>query len=130
MPTTAYNKGYLLFVVLSTIIIVFLFASILMSIVISQARLTKHVTSRVQAYYAALGALYYAHDRLRVNDPVWTPPNVTFYFCSVAAGCTPPNIIDPDLPASIRSLIVRVDPPGTGPHNSRRMRITANYTLP
>jgi Tfp pilus assembly protein PilX len=130
MPTTAYKKGYLLFIVLTTIIIVALFASILLNIIMSQARLTKHITSRVQAYYAALGAFYYANDRLRVNDPVWTPVNVTFNFCRVAAGCPSPNIIDPDLPASLRSLTVRVYPPGTGPHTSRRMQITANYTLP
>lgn len=125
------KKGYLLFVVLSTIIIVSLFAGILLSMMVSQGRLTKHVTSRIQAYYAARGALYYAYEKLRTNDPVWTPADVTVNFCTFAAGCPGPNnVIDPDIPTSIRSLTVHVYPPGTGPHNSRRIQITADYTFP
>jgi Tfp pilus assembly protein PilX len=128
---TAHSKGYLLFVVLSTIIIVSLFASILMTIILSQGRLTKHQTSRIQAYYASMGALYYTYDKLRQRDPQWTPvaTAITANFCKIAAGCPgPPNVIDPDLPATIRSLQVVIEPP-VAPNTSNRIRIIADYTL-
>jgi hypothetical protein len=134
MVTAVHKKGYMLFIVLSTLIIVSLFASILMAIILSQGRLTKHVTSRIQAYYAARGALNYANDRLRVNDANWVSPSavVTVNFCRAAgASCPSPNIIDPEIPASIRSLTVQVFPPGSGipagSPTSRRIKITADY---
>ncbi len=135
MTVAAHSKGYMLFVVLSTIIIVALFANILMIIVVSQGRLTKHISSRTQAYYAARGAMYYAYEKLRSNDAVWVgpPPQKTFYFCRQTSGCHLPaalQVIDPDIPACIQELRVEVDAPGSGPHNSRRIQVIADYTLP
>jgi Tfp pilus assembly protein PilX len=100
------KKGVALFMVLATILIIIVLASIVLTIISSQSRLTHHKVSRIQAYYAALAGMNYAFDNLRKGTSTWpmptdTPPNTTnFYTRSLPA--------DPNLPGSVGSVTMVV----------------------
>jgi len=57
-------------IVLATILIVVILATIIFGLVTSQTRLTHHQVSRIQAYYADQAAVNYALENLRTG--VWT----------------------------------------------------------
>ena len=59
------NRGAALAVILGTILVVVVLANILLNFMLSQNRLTHHQISRIQAYYAGMGAMNYALERLR-----------------------------------------------------------------
>jgi hypothetical protein len=61
------NKGIVLFMVLSMILIVVALANIVILLVSSQYRLTHHQSSRIQAYYAAQAGMVLALENLRTG---------------------------------------------------------------
>ncbi|MCX5705542.1 MAG: hypothetical protein NTZ92_05760 [Candidatus Omnitrophica bacterium] len=67
-------------IVLATILIVVILASIIFGLVLSQSRLTHHQVSRIQAYYANQAAINFALENLRTS--VWTTAD-----CPPPAGC-------------------------------------------
>ena len=59
------ERGVVLIMVLGTIFVVMLLANIIVGIMSSQLRITRHQISRTQAYYAALAGMNYAMDQMR-----------------------------------------------------------------
>jgi Tfp pilus assembly protein PilO len=89
------KKGVALFMVLATVLIIIVLANIVLTIVSSQARLTHHKVSRIQAYYAALAGMNYALNNLRKGT--WpTPTSLSYIEYSL------PN--DTDMSRSVRSV--------------------------
>ena len=72
------RRGVVLLIVLATILMVSILAGAIIGIMSSQSRLTIHQVGRIQARYAAMGAINYAYEQLRVGN--WVagtdcPPN-------------------------------------------------------
>jgi len=63
------QSGVVMLVVLGAIMVVIILANIIMTLMSSQSRLTHHQVSRIQAYYAAMGAINYTYEQLRQR--VW-----------------------------------------------------------
>ena len=144
-----------MFIVLATLMVVIILATVILSIMSSQSRLTHHEVSRIQAYYAALAGMNLAYDMLRVGDNnvgTWPKPAALTdkyyirYLCKDAdpdsdANCQAPGaIIDSNIPASISLVRVTVtdsgatSPPApaacTPPAGSQVcINATATYTL-
>src|SRR3989338_8459923 len=67
-----HKRGVVLFIVLGTLLVVVSLATVILSLILSHARLTHHQTSRIHAYYAALAGMNYAIEKLRVGtDSNW-----------------------------------------------------------
>jgi len=118
-----------LFFVLGTLLIVVIFASIVLNLILSNARLTYHQTSRIQAYYAAMAGTNYALEKLRTGDTNWIPspdtsPN-TRIRTLCRSGC---DVNEPDLPNSIQQVAIVIEAAGTGISGTRRLKATATYT--
>jgi len=112
------RKGVALFIVLGTIIIVLTFATVILSIIASQARLTHHQVSRIQAYYAGMAGVNYATEMLRLGPTKggWDP--------AVARSNEP--LSDPDFPISIlQPITITITPTGG---NNCRIDVTTTYT--
>ena len=116
---TESRKGIALLLALTTVLIVTLLANVILSVALSQSRLTHHKASRIQAHYAAMAGINYALEKLRLgNDVNWfiPPPNYTLGLCR---NLTVPqcggvgSIIEPDLPGSIQYVEIRVAAKGT-----------------
>lgn len=126
------KKGIVLLLILGTLLVVLSLATVIISIIMSHARLTHHQTSRIQAYYASLAGVNYALEKLRVGDANWIPspdaaPNTrTRILCR--SGCIAPNVNDPDLPNSIQQVTIVIEAAGTGISGTRRLKATAAYT--
>ncbi|MEW6100672.1 MAG: hypothetical protein AB1481_00040 [Candidatus Omnitrophota bacterium] len=107
------NKGIILFIVLATLLIMVLLANLILGLVSSQARLTHHQVSRIQAYYAARAGATLAIDMLRRGDATWIPavggPSVIKRLCRT--GC---DVNDLDLPGSISEVEITISPVGVG----------------
>jgi len=123
------KRGVVLFIVLMTIVIVSTLASVVLSIMVSQARLTHHQASRIQAYYASQAGVNYAIEMLRIGPPTgWTVGTCT-------SGCWW-TFSDGDFrPSSILNNSVQITtiPSGSAgcissPGNTACIRVTANYT--
>jgi len=125
------EKGIVLFIVLATIFIVILLASILLGIMSSQSRLTHHKTSRIQAYYAAMAGINYALEMIKSNNSDWIPspdtvPNTrTRTLCRT---CVAPEVNEPDLPISIQQITITIGASGSGISGTRAVSATATYT--
>ena len=116
------KKGIMLFIVLGTLLVVMTFASIILSLILSHARLTHHQTSRIQAHYAAMAGINYALEKLRLgNDPNWQAGTYTHKLCR--SGCAEAgDINDSDLPSSIQRVEITVGLPvanGTRPISAK-----------
>lgn len=93
------NKGIALYLVLGTLLVVVLLASIVLNLMLSQSRLGHHQISRIRAYYAGQAALNYVREELRLGNWVAPAANAAgnFYAClngcveNVAATYTIPN---------------------------------------
>ncbi len=73
MLKTRFNKkGVVLFIVLSTLLIVVALASVVLSVILSHSRLTQHQSGRIQAYYATKAGIDFALEQLRLG--VWSYP--------------------------------------------------------
>jgi len=108
------NKGVVLIIVLATLFVVVLLANIILGLMSSQSRLTHHQVSRIQAYYADWGGVNYAYDKLRKgDDPKWLMPasgsSYTRKICRSDAGCTAPDIVEPNLDkTAVKEAIIAV----------------------
>jgi Tfp pilus assembly protein PilX len=90
------RKGAALALVLLVVMVVVILANVALSIMNSQSRITHHQVRRLQAYYAAQGAMNVAFDRLRAGN------TADFSMCPNAGACAAPfggnAVLDPDLP--------------------------------
>ena len=111
----AKQNGVALFMVLGTLLIVVILANIALTIISSQARLTHHQVSRIQAYYAGQAALNIAFEKLRKGE--WATD--TYTLCK--SGC---SVNDTDIPYPV-SIQINDPDPTTG---IRPINITTNYT--
>ncbi len=97
--------------VLTTLLVAAILGAILMNFMASQARLTHHQVSRIQAYYAALAGMNYAYERLRTG--AWTAVN-----CPAGAPCHL-NTLDANFtatfPGSISDVEITLVPFNTAP---------------
>ncbi len=98
---TLNNKAVVLYMVLATILIVALLASILLNLTLSQARLTHHEVSRIQGFFAAKAGLVYAYEQLRSG--AWPTSSSTSF-----------NLYDNDFPSSVvnKTVAITVTPVG------------------
>jgi len=62
-----HKKGVVLLIVLGTLLVVVSLATVILSLILSHARLTHHQTSRIQAYYAAMAGINYGLEKLRLG---------------------------------------------------------------
>ena len=112
-----HKKGVVLLIVLGTLLVVASLATVMLSLILSHARLTYHQTSRIQAYYATLAGMNLARENLR--NGTWTTGSYTL--CK--SGCT---VNDSDIPYSvainIAALGTSID--GVG----RSITVTSTYT--
>lgn len=117
------KRGLALFMVLGVIMLVILAANTVLNVILNQTRLTHHVSSRIQAYYAAKGAMYYTLEQLRLG--AWGAGSHPFCRsgCSGAGG-----VDDPDLPACINRINVTVGAAGTAINGTQLVNITTDFT--
>jgi len=112
------KKGVVLLIVLGMLLVVVSLVTVMLSFILSHARLTHHQTSRIQAYYASMAGINYALEKLRLgNDNNWQLPalpanNYYHYLCqnnsvSQCASDSAP-VIESDLPSSIQYVQIRV----------------------
>ena len=114
------KRGVILFIVLGTIIVVMGLAIIVLRIIATQSRLTRHQVNRIQAQYAAKAALIFVMDRLRNSDPSWGTG--TYH---MGPGM---DIPENDLPESVTEVEIAVGALGTGSSGlGRRITATATY---
>jgi len=59
------KRGIALFLVLTMFLTVVILANAILTLMLSQSRLTHHQVSRIQAYYASMAGINYAYDKLR-----------------------------------------------------------------
>lgn len=121
------KKGVVLVIVLGTLLVVVSLATVILSIILSQARLTHHQTSRIQAYYATQAGMNYALEKLRLGDVNWIPspdtaPNTrTRTLCK--SGC---DVNDGDIPYPVA---ITIGAAGTSIGGvGRKITITTTYT--
>jgi type II secretory pathway pseudopilin PulG len=126
------KKAMVLLIVVAAIIIVSTLASVILSIILNQFRLTHHQTSRIQAYYADQAGMNYAIERLITGT--WTVGRCTGSGCwwTFAVGDFQPN------PLATNSVQIIFCPsgntclPATSPCNSPAgsfcINTTATYT--
>ncbi|TBR15717.1 hypothetical protein EPO66_05590 [bacterium] len=89
-----FKKGIVFYMVLATIIIVVLLSIAILTMTLSQSRLTHHQAGRIQAYYAAQAGMVYTYERLRQG--LWTSGS-----CTDAVPC---YINDTEFPKTIISF--------------------------
>jgi hypothetical protein len=95
------ERGVVLILVLATLLVILILSNIILSIISSQARLSHHQVSRIQAYYAAQAASFLAAERLRTG--LWSyPANCQF----ASGGCNIGSEFTGDFPGTINSLNV------------------------
>lgn len=104
------KKGLAFFMVLALIIMASILAAVILSLIQNQHRLTLHQISRIQAYYASLGAVNFAFDKIRIGDANWPiPASDATYTHNLCRGCSAVgDINEPDLPMSVQSVAIVV----------------------
>ncbi|PIP19345.1 MAG: hypothetical protein COT38_01730 [Candidatus Omnitrophica bacterium CG08_land_8_20_14_0_20_41_16] len=122
------KRGFILFIVLSTVLIVAMLAGVILSMISSQSRLTNHQVSRIKAYYAGKGMMNYTLEMLRGGT--WTlPSSGVYYAChrgcidSVTESYDIPD--DSDIPYKVQ---VTIYPANSGIPNTARLEIKTEYT--
>ena len=129
------EKGMVLYIVLTTLLIVVILSNVLLSLVANQNRLTHHQTSRIQSYYATQAGLVFAFEQLRQyqNDTVLTSP--TWGQCGITRDCLGIPLFDDEFPFTIENKIVMINvirpgQPGctTGPVESACVNVSATHT--
>jgi Tfp pilus assembly protein PilX len=131
------NRGIALFIVLGMFFIIILLGNVAIGIISTQARITHHGVSRIQALYAAQAASNLAYERLRAGNWPVPAPNAsqTYFLCrSAGASC---DIVDPALPLSIANngriqinVLGVTAPAGACPHPSGQgacVKVNVNY---
>jgi len=84
------EKGIALFMALGLLMIVVVFANIVLTLMLSQSRVTGHQVGRIQAYYAGTAGMNLALDNLRSG--IWgfdaaCAASATCVQCTEAAPC-------------------------------------------
>ena len=114
------KRGVVLFIVLAALMVVIVLANIILSIMLSQSRLTHHQVSRIQAYYASFAGMNLAYDGLRTGN--WPMPGASesydTYLCrattsnpncaSIPPVPAPAVTIDANIPEVIEMVRIRV----------------------
>ena len=130
------RRGVILLMLLATILVGGILASVIANLITNQARFTHHQVSRVQAYYSALAAMNLAMENLRTGN--WD--NGCYALCNDATGggetgCrhAPPlplscssfldTVVDGEIPYNITIVI---SPPDS--NEIRRIDLAANFT--
>jgi Tfp pilus assembly protein PilX len=112
------TKGVLLIIVLGTIIVVTLLATVILRIFSNQYRLTNHNITRIQAYYVALAGINHAMELLRTGQyPAGTPP-YTY------------NLTDQSFPPVIANKTVLVNINGSITNATIKASINYNASTP
>lgn len=94
------KRGVILIVVMGTIAVIVVLANVVLRIMTSQASLTQHQVSRIQAYYASMAGVNYALEKLRLGQ--WS---AGLYSICNSGGC---DVSDPEFP-SPTSNVTRID---------------------
>lgn len=120
-------------VVLATLLMIVILANVVLNLMSSQARLTHHQVSRIQAYYAAQAGIVLATEKMRIGAAGWTDPAAfTKRLCRSAgahAFCGAGGvIIDSNLPPSILYVNIDVGALNSGLSNTRKVSAVASYT--
>jgi Tfp pilus assembly protein PilX len=108
-------KGVALVLVLATILVAVILGTAIIKLMSSQARLTHHQLSRIQAYYASQAAINYAREKLRTG--AWVPGtdcNTTTSLCNagtVGLDLSPTGDFKPN---SITAMSLVITPSGVG----------------
>lgn len=69
------KRGVVLVIVLCTLLVVIGLATVVLSFILTHARLSYHNTSRIQAYYASMSGINYALEQLRTGEWTYSPIN-------------------------------------------------------
>jgi Tfp pilus assembly protein PilX len=117
--TKEQSRGMVLFIVLAVFFVVIVIANFTMGFISSQARLTHHSVSRIQAEYAAKAGMLYAYDKLRSGAWVVNAvtPSLDHYLCRAATGCpgvASERTLDASLPSSLKYVYINVAVTGWG----------------
>lgn len=133
LPWFRQNKeGVVLFIVLGTLLVVVILANVVLSIILSQSRLTHHQVSRIQAYYAAQAGINYALEMIKLGNTDWIPspdtvPNTQLRrLCR--QGCSAPDVNEPNLPSSVQRVDITIGAAGSGISATRQINATVIYT--
>ncbi len=110
------EKGIVLLLVLSLIMIGAVLAGVIMNITLSHFELTRHKVQRIRAYYAALAGMNLAFEQLRVGNSSWTAGG-NHTLCE--SGC---DVNDADIPYRVD---INITPTGGSNYT---LNISANYT--
>jgi len=96
--------------VMGILLVVVVLANVILAIISSQARLTHHQVSRIQAYYAAQAGMNYALDQLRTGDWTFTPTNS----CPSPDGCSLFDYVSrDDFPLAVTNVQIIFCPAGS-----------------
>lgn len=96
------EKGIALFMALGLLLIVVVFANIILTLMLSQSRVTGHQVGRIQAYYAGTAGMNLALDNLRSGTWVFGAD------CTQAAPC---DVVDAAMidPTGINAAVTAVN---------------------
>jgi len=103
--------------VLGMLLVVMVLANVVIRMMLSQSRLTRHQVGRIQAYYATWAGINYAIEQLRLGN--WHPGETH----------TLPFNSDDFYPASIINKQVLITLTSAGASGCA-ISVTANYTTP
>lgn len=113
------NKGVILFIVLGVLVVVAAMASVIMSLILSQATFTAHQRDRIRAHYSNAAATNLAFEKLRAG--AWA----TGVYNLCQSGCSAPDVNDSDIAYPVR---IEIFDPGTSIDGvGRRIRINSTY---
>lgn len=126
------QKAIAMMFVLGIIMVVVILANIILSLILSQSRISSHQINRIRAYYAAMAGVHLAHENLRTG--VWaSDPNLVKFYCingRVDSGVICESTVnDTDIPYNVQ---IEVRPTATDPgiNNTAKLRIKTEYTTP
>jgi type II secretory pathway pseudopilin PulG len=119
MPNILGKKGVAIYLVLATVMVAVILASVIGRVMTNQGRITHHKASRIQAQYAAQAGYVYAMEMLRLErenkptpNPPWTPNGApTVHFLKNGAGIG----LDPAFPETIQTIRITINPLNTDP---------------
>ncbi len=108
------KRGVVLVIVLIIFFLATVICGIILSLYTSQARLNEHYIKRIQAYYAALGGMWWALDRLRIG--------------SLAPGST--AMLNFVMGSRVYNVTITVSPTLDPTNGCYPVNMTVNYTSP
>jgi len=108
------TKAVALYLVLGTLIVVVILARVMLAVILTQTRISRHHAGRIQAYYAAQAGMNYAREKLRTGAWHYNGPGDNSCPPTAVGVASPCDITESELPASITTL-------GTG--TNRQFRV-------